>query len=135
MHSETSAATIESTVHHALEPAIQVESDSHKKGFTYYRHAVAKNLSPEVFLPNRLRLISYFSYVALVAGAIALVTLVNPIWPIKLLCGLLIGFCNGILGLLTHEIAHGTVVKNKRLQFVLAFFGMLPFLIKPTVWK
>jgi fatty acid desaturase len=127
---------IESQLHFALEPAIHVDAEAHKpKNFTFYRQAIQKNLSADVFLPNKMRLVPFFSYIALVAAAMALVVMVNPAWPIKLLCGILIGFSNGILGLLTHEIAHGSVVKNKYLKFVLAFFGMLPFLITPTFWK
>ncbi len=131
---------VESQQHFAFEPAIQIEAeaqpkDEKAKNFTFYRQAIQKKLSADVFLPNRMRLVPFFGYIALVAAAMAIVVVINPAWPVKLLCGLLIGFCTGILGLLTHEIAHGTVVKNKYLKFVLAFFGMLPFLITPTFWK
>ncbi len=105
------------------------------KDFSFYRQAVLKNLSPKVFQPNSLRLITYGFCLALATASLFVIVGLDPAWPIKLICGILLGACTGSLGLLTHEIAHGTVVKNKRLQYFLSFFGMQPFLITPTFWK
>lgn len=124
----TTTLKIEQVSHLAIESPVQ-------QGFGFYRQAVLKNLDPEIFRPNRMRLVSYFFYLALGLIAVAAVVQLSPAWPIKLLCGITIGVCTGLLGLLTHEISHGTVVKSPRLQYWLSFFGMQPFLITPTFWK
>lgn len=56
-------------------------------------------------------------------------------WYFKAALGLLIGYCNGAIAFLSHEISHGSVVKNKTLQDVLFFFGAITFLISPTFWR
>ncbi|RYZ72743.1 MAG: hypothetical protein EOP05_10700 [Proteobacteria bacterium] len=123
-------------VHLALEPGIQIEPNKpESQSFSFYRQSILKALPASVFAPNRLRLVNYAVCGAISLGAVAFIVLANPSWPVKLALGLLIGLCNGLLGFLTHEISHGTVVKNKKLQNVLAFFGMQPFFITPTFWR
>lgn len=101
----------------------------------FYRREILPRLGPEVFETNAGRL-GFFTVGALgsVAAFWAIVAL-NPAWPIKLLLGITIGLCNGILGFVTHELLHGSVVKNQRLQTFLGFFGLLPYLISPTYWR
>lgn len=120
-------------------PTLKIEPASHsgtttERSFGFYRQAVLKNLDPEIFRPNRKRLISYFFYLALGLSLVAALVLLGLAWPVQLLCGIVIGVCTGLLGLLVHEISHGTVVKNPRLQYWLSFFGMQPFFITPTFW-
>ncbi|RYZ78254.1 MAG: hypothetical protein EOP06_29380, partial [Proteobacteria bacterium] len=103
-------------VHLALEPGIQIEPNKpESQSFSFYRQSILKTLPASVFAPNRLRLVNYAVCGAISLGAVAFIVLANPSWPVKLALGLLIGLCNGLLGFLTHEISHGTVVKNKKL--------------------
>ena len=106
-----------------------------ERNTSFYRQALMKNLPPEVFKPNPYRLI-WFA-IACTVAIVSFLTIVflNPIWPVKLVLGLIIGFCNGTLGFLCHELSHGSIIKNKRMQTVLHFFGTTPFLISPTYWK
>jgi fatty acid desaturase len=105
------------------------------KTMGFYKQTISKNLAPDTFLPNPKRLIWYGACsIAAVASFLAIVKLELP-WPVKLVLGLVIGFCNGTLGFLTHEILHGSVVKNQGMQNVLGFFGAIPFFISPTFWK
>ena len=46
-----------------------------------------------------------------------------------------IGHCWGVLGLVGHEVLHGSVVRNKKWQNILGLFCFLPFLISPTFWR
>jgi fatty acid desaturase len=57
------------------------------------------------------------------------------IWPFKLLLGLCIGHCWGVAGLLSHEVLHGSVVRSRKLQTVISYFGLMPFLISPIFWR
>ena len=52
----------------------------------------------------------------------------------KLVLGGLIGYAFGGTAFLAHEILHGSVVRNRKLQHVLGFLGFTPFLISPTFW-
>ncbi len=100
-----------------------------------YRREILPSLGPEVFEPAGDRLI-WFA-MATVVSVIAFLGIVfgDPAWPIKVVLGITIGLCNGVLGFVTHELLHGAVTKNSKLQSVLGFFGMMPFLISPTYWK
>ncbi len=101
----------------------------------FYRSHLKPHLDAKVFSLNPARLIGFFicSTIA-VAGFVAIVSL-NPIWPLKLLLGIVIGLVCGIQGFLTHELLHGAITKNQRLQNFLGFFGLMPFLISPTYWR
>jgi fatty acid desaturase len=105
------------------------------KSVGYYRQVLSENLSPEIFKPHPSRLVWYFASISI--SVTLLLTIVNAhlSWPLKLLCALGIGFCNGTLGFTSHEILHGSVIKNQRAQMILAFFGSLPFFVSPTFWK
>lgn len=101
----------------------------------FYRREVLPSLGEHVFAPNPDRLV-WFGLCA--TGAIAAfwaIVFLDPIWPLKLLLGVFIGLCNGVIGFATHELLHGSVTKNKRLEAFLGFFGMMPYLISPTYWK
>ena len=101
----------------------------------FYRREIMPRLGAEVFEANPGRL-GFFAIGAFgsVSAFYAIVVL-NPAWPIKLLLGVAIGLCNGILGFVTHELLHGSVVKNQKLQTFIGFFGLMPYLISPTYWR
>lgn len=105
------------------------------KTIGYYRSILNKDLSPEVFKPNPYRLIGYFAYAATSIICFFAILKFNLPWYLKTLLGLLIGYCNGAIAFLVHEVSHGSVVKNKTLQDILFFFGALTFMISPTFWR
>jgi fatty acid desaturase len=121
----------------AMAPELQTDGEATERfrSVGFYRKALSADLSPGIFKPYPLRLLWYtaccmgaiFGFVAIVSFDLA--------WPLKLLCGVLIGLCNGTLGFICHEILHGSVIKNQRAQSVLSFFGSMPFLISPTYWR
>lgn len=117
-----------------IQPAQPTKLKTDNRGFSFYRQAVAKNLSPEVFKPNPMRMGWYLGCIALALTAFSFIAFADLAWPLKLLCGIGIGLANGTLGFLTHEIMHGSVVKNKTAQRVLGYFGFFPFFIAPTFW-
>jgi fatty acid desaturase len=120
----------------AIENGVEVQLNAPKlKSISFYRNQITPELSPEIMKPNPWRLIGFASYAAVVLTAIFLIVTAPLAWPIKVLLGAVIGFCNGNLGFLSHEISHGSVIKNKNWQDVLVFFGMAPFFISPTFWR
>ena len=114
------------------------ESTSVKKeirSIGFYRREIMPRLAPEVFEVNFGRLV-FFGLAAIGSlGAFYAIVFLNPTWPIKLLLGVMIGMCNGIIGFVVHELLHGSVVKNPKLQTFLGFFGLMPYVISPTYWK
>jgi fatty acid desaturase len=101
----------------------------------FYKSALSKNLDPEIFKPNPWRLLWFgLSGFASLALFIAVVR-VPMTWPLKLLCGVGIGLANGTLAFISHEMAHGSIVKNQKVQEFFGFFGALTFFISPTFWK
>ena len=100
-----------------------------------YRREIMPHLAPDMLAPNSGRLVGYgLCATGSIAGFMAIAFL-NPVWEVKLVLALVIGFCNGTLGFICHELLHGSVTKNKKLEAVLGFFGVMPFIISPTYWK
>jgi fatty acid desaturase len=105
------------------------------KSIAFYRQALSQSLSPELFKPRPIRLLWYVGFAfGSIATFLAIVN-VPMSWPLKLLLGVFIGFCNGGLGFIDHEISHGSVVKNKTMQHILCFFGSIPYFVSPTFWR
>ena len=117
-----------------LKPAPEAPPEP-ARNLAFYRAAVTKHLDPSVFKPNPARLVWYFGCVFGALAAFYAMVFVASSWPMKLLCGVIIGVCNGTLGFVAHELAHGSIVKSRRAQLLMGFFGTLPFLISPTFWK
>ncbi len=112
------------------QPAPPVE-----RSVAFYNRALREHLDPAIFRPNPRRLIGFALCMGIASALIAFVVLVNPAWYIRVLAGLGIGFCTGTLGFLCHEVLHGSIVRNQKLQDALFFFGILPFFISPTYWR
>jgi fatty acid desaturase len=118
--------------------AHELTDDTPKKQFNsvaFYRQALSKNLSPDILKADPSRLIWYFSAAALSVGSFLIIVNGGFSWPIKLALGVFVGFCNGTMSFVTHEIYHGSVIKNQKVQNILGFFGALPFFISPTFWR
>ncbi len=131
---ETSPELIPTTMKTQAEALVE-ETENQLKTVGHYRREVMPHLGPEVFLPNAGRL-GWYSACALGAiGAFAAIAFLDLPWPLKLLCGLFIGLCNGTMGFVVHELFHGSVTKNVKLQEFIGFFGLMPFLLAPTYWK
>lgn len=94
-----------------------------------------KNLPRGMFKPYRQRLIFLFTTQALAIAAIATIALLGLPWYLNLSLSLVIGYCWAVGGLIGHELLHGSIVRNKKLQDFLGFFCFLPFFISPTFWR
>jgi fatty acid desaturase len=123
----------------AKESVVTTESTETKapkeRSYAEYRQILSSSLAPEVFKANPARLGWYFSCMAIGIASFVAVVLLNPAWELKLVAGIVIGLCNGTLGFVCHELGHGSIVKNRKVQNFLGYFGMIPFLVSPTYWK
>jgi fatty acid desaturase len=125
--------SVEETVVVLKKEAAPVSEPLRNIGF--YRREIMPSLSPEVFELAWGRLVWFAICGTTSLAAFCAIVFLNPAWPFKILLGLSIGVCNGILGFVTHELLHGAVTKNARVQAVLGYLGLMPFLISPTYWK
>ncbi|MCC6278862.1 MAG: fatty acid desaturase [Oligoflexia bacterium] len=109
--------------------------EDQEKSISYYQKALSQVLPAEAFKLNPYRLIWYILCVSGTVFGVAAVANLELHWTAKSAVGLLIGACNGTLGFICHEILHGAVIRNRKLQVFLSFFGAAPFFISPTFWK
>lgn len=110
-------------------------SETELKPFTFYANYLRPKLPKEVFELRPTRIIWLFTYGGLAALCFLAIASGQFAWPVKILLGALAGFCFGALGFLSHELLHGSVVRNRFLQDFFAFFCFMPFLISPTFWR
>jgi len=101
---------------------------------TQYR-MLRGELPKNFFAPNPMRFIAMFSLWIVGGSAIAAMVYVPMHWGVKALLALVIGHCWGVGGLVAHELMHGSIVRNRRVQNIFGFFNFLPFLISPTFWR
>ncbi|MCB0377860.1 MAG: fatty acid desaturase [Bdellovibrionales bacterium] len=94
-----------------------------------------KSIPREALKPNPWMLLFLFTLWVLAASAIYAIAVLGLPWFGKLCLSLVIGYCWAIGGLIGHELLHGSIVRNKKLQDFLGFFCFLPFLISPTFWR
>jgi fatty acid desaturase len=100
-----------------------------------YRRELMPILGKEIFALNPARLVGFVLCGVGAIFAFYLIVFLNPNWMLKCLLGLSIGFFTGTMGFLTHELLHGAITRNQRLQNFFGFLGLMPYLISPTYWK
>ncbi len=105
------------------------------KNLAYYNKILTPALSQKYFERNPMRIAYAVMYLAVNAALIFAVLNFEMHWVLKLLAGLVIGQLNAGLAFISHETLHGSVLKNKHLQDLVAFFAFAPFLMSPTYWR
>ena len=99
-----------------------------------YVAALRSAITPEMLEPATSRLLLLPLYVALIAvGTLAIAHHWVP-WPIVPAISLAIGLCFALLTFVGHEVLHGGMTQNKRLQHVVGLIAFMPFLIAPKLW-
>jgi fatty acid desaturase len=98
------------------------------------RHAIRVELPPDVFEPQPSRaLIAVALIAAIIATDIAI--LVAPIAILAVLLSILSGALSASLFFLGHECLHGSILKRRWSQDLLAFAAFIIFLLSPTLWR
>ncbi|NJM09540.1 MAG: hypothetical protein HC883_01170 [Bdellovibrionaceae bacterium] len=108
---------------------------SEERKLSFYRQALLKDLDPAIFKMNPWRLGFMAVFFAVATVCVYLIAEVEVAWPLKLLCGIVIGICTGNMAFIGHELLHGTIVKNQKLQDIIFLFGVAPFFLSPTYWR
>jgi fatty acid desaturase len=111
------------------------KKDSDLKGLGEYNRELSKEMPKELFKKEPMRLkYAVMFYVGIIGIVYSVISFSLPIYviaPLSILMGILLAGTT----FLGHEVLHGAVVKNKKLQNFIGFFAFAPFLISPTYWR
>lgn len=101
---------------------------------SFYARALKASLPSGVHRPAHSRLLWLPLHVALIT--LGFVALTQGWVPLALawLVSIPVGFSFGCLAFVAHETLHGAVVHQRRLQYLVGWFGFLPFAVSPRLW-
>lgn len=105
------------------------------KSLGEYNREVSQHFSKEFFKKEPMRLKYAALYYGVIFSSIYTITQFELHWGIKLVIGMIMGIALGGNAFLAHEVLHGAIVRNKKVQQFFGFFGFLPYLISPTYWQ
>lgn len=105
------------------------------QNLAYYNKRITPHLPKEFFERNPARLVYAAAFLAVNIFLVFAVINFEMHWIFKILAGFVIGQFNGSLAFISHETLHGSVVKNRHVQDLIAFFAFAPFLMSPTYWR
>jgi fatty acid desaturase len=100
----------------------------------HYAREVRRLLPPEVFRPAPTRLLWLAVHLAIIGGAAAIVVGTRPSWYVALACALIAGHSWACLGFLAHEVLHHAVVRNRTVERLVGYCGLVIFCLSPTLW-
>lgn len=103
--------------------------------FGWYAARIKPKLPKEVFEPVPTRLVTGFILLALICTGMVVICLFDLHIVLRLLISFIIGFFITGAGFLGHEILHGTVVRNRRLQSFLGGLFFFPFSTGEQLWR
>jgi fatty acid desaturase len=99
-----------------------------------YVKALRPDLPAHAFERARSRLAFVPAHVAVIAVAIVALARGWLPWFVWPLASLAIGASFAGLTFVAHEALHGGIVRNKRLQYLVGWIGLLPFGVSPRLW-
>src|SRR5688572_30600152 len=99
-----------------------------------YVRTIRPHLPPTIFRPAPARLLWLALHAGVVALCIAVIAVVDPIWPLKALLSLPIGLAFAGMAFVAHETLHGAVVRSVAGRRLAGGIGFFPFLISPRHW-
>lgn len=102
---------------------------------SFYAQTLHKKLPPEVFEPVPVRFVWMIGYVIVAAAGMLTIKFGDLPWYLNVLMGLILGVSYGALGFFAHELLHGSIVRNRKIQDFIGFFCFMPFFISPTFWR
>ena len=113
----------------------RIESKLKLKSLGEYNREVSKTLSKELFKRNPYRL--GYGIVFLTLATVIIAASLNLSLPFyfQIALSIVLGISFGGLAFVSHELLHGALIKNKKMQTILGFIGFTPFMISPTYWR
>ena len=98
-----------------------------------YVREVKKMLPKDAFAAAPAKLVYLFGYMAVLFIAYPLFAHTNHIY-VYLLLTLICTHCLSCIGFLAHELSHNSIVKDKRVRYVIELLAWGINLIPPTMW-
>jgi fatty acid desaturase len=102
---------------------------------SFYVQHCRKKLPAALFEPVPARFFLFIGFLAVAITALTLISLPSTPWYFKAVLGFVAGSCFGGIAFFSHELLHGSVVRSRKLQDIIGFFGFMPFFISPTFWR
>lgn len=99
-----------------------------------YAEIVSKQLGPEVLRPVRSRAFWLMVYLPVVAACVLVIVRLRLGFLPRFAFSLVIGLAFTCMGILAHEILHGSVVEARWLRRVLGAVCLAPLAIGPGFW-
>ncbi len=99
------------------------------------RRRIRAELPAEIFEPVASRGWLFLPLNVAVAAIIGAVGRHHLPWYVALGVALALGQLYATLGLLVHDLMHGSIVRSQRVQEAISFFGFYPFLLSPLTWR
>ena len=99
------------------------------------RDAVKRDLGKDAFRERPLRALWFIPMTAIIVGGIAAILTLGMPWWANLLVSLLVGHTVACQALLAHEVLHGALGLNRKMQNFLGWLGFGPALVPPEFWR
>ena len=99
-----------------------------------YVRVLRPELPANAFEPARSRAALVPAYLAIIAVATLAIAHAWVPWFVVPLLSLVIGGSFAGMVFVGHELLHGAVVRNRRVQHALGWVTFLPFVVSPTLW-
>ncbi|EDY86194.1 fatty acid desaturase [gamma proteobacterium HTCC5015] len=99
------------------------------------RNAVKRDLGKDAFRERPLRALWFIPMTAIIVGGIAAILTLGMPWWANLLVSLLVGHTVACQALLAHEVLHGALGLNRKMQNFLGWLGFGPALVPPEFWR
>ncbi|MEO8605876.1 MAG: fatty acid desaturase, partial [bacterium] len=99
-----------------------------------YARAVRPHLPAEIFQPATGRLAWLPLHVAIIICLGAVIVALQPAWYVALACALVAGHSWACLAFLAHETMHHAVVRNRLVEQLVGYCGLMIFFLSPTLW-
>lgn len=99
-----------------------------------YVRKIRRELPAEAFAPAPRKLVIMLAHLGIIISCYVALRGGSTIW-LRIVLALLIGHSLVCIGFLTHELAHGAVVRSRRWRYLLEMFFWGINLIPATVWR
>jgi len=101
----------------------------------HYAREVRRQLPAEIFQPVPARLAWLPVHLTIIVLLAAVIIAAQPAWYLALACALVAGHSWACLGFLAHEVLHHAVVRNRTIERLVGYCGLVIFCLSPTLWN
>lgn len=105
------------------------------KTLGWYNKYLSEKLPKHVFDREPTRLKYFFGFYLLAQACFFYAITTDIPWFAKLFLGFVMGVCHTGTAFISHEVLHGAIIRNEKLETFIGWFGFGPFLISPTYWR